>query len=140
MELGALEIALFTGVLGVGATLLGVIISYYLSLRLTKKQTRRVAGAKLRAVFAPQMAEYTLLGREIGRELFMNLRDHVAAIEEYRVYVPRKSRIAYQQAWERYYKSLNLNENGSRSSSVPYDDGKVYIERIEEILKFTEPF
>ena len=134
MKLSAFEIAVFTGVLSVGATLAGVFISYYLSVRLIRKQARMAAGAKLRAAFAPQMADYTLLGREIGRDLHMNLVDHAAAVEEYKIYVPRKNRIAYQQAWESYYKSLGLNKNGAHSGS--YGDGKVSIEKIEEILKF----
>ena len=60
MEPSALEIALFSGILGAGATLLGIIISYPFYLRLIRKQAQMITGAKLRASFAPIIVEFNL--------------------------------------------------------------------------------
>jgi len=136
LEFSAFEIALFTGILGVGATLLGIIISYWLSVRLIKKQVRMVAGAKLRAAFAPQMAEYTLMEREIGGSLWHSFLDHSAAVEEYRIFIPKNRQGEYKKAWECYYKPLTERAG----LTGPYEDSKICMERIEGILKFTEPF
>ena len=49
----------------IAAALLGAItaasITYYLSLRKADIETRMIAGAKLRAAFAPEIAKYNLI-------------------------------------------------------------------------------
>ena len=135
MELSAFEIALFTGILGVGATLLGVIISYWLSLKLTKKQARMVAGAKLRAAFAQDLADYFLkTGKPNALDLQGAIFRHAPAVEEYRVFVPPESQGRYQKAWEHYHEPF-----GTLDLAIYTDNREIYIERIKAILKFTEP-
>ena len=124
--------------IGVGITLLGVIvggfIGYYFSWKVAAEQIRSMAGAKLRAAFAPEIADYYLLDSQM-RELDLRLavHRHASAIEEYRVFVPCESQTGYQKAWECYYEPF-------RGQDVIYTDRKeVYRERVEAILKFTKP-
>ena len=62
---------------------------------------------------------------------------HAVAIEEYRSFVPRKSRDAYQGAWQDYYElggsvrffDYFMNDNGPA----------IFIQRVEVILEFAAP-
>lgn len=94
-----------------------------------------VAGAKLRAAFAPEIAAYLFYGMSVG-DFKEALFRHAPAFEEYRIYVPPKSQRRYQKAWECYYEPFN----GNVTQELIYK-GKpeLYRERIEAILKFAEP-
>ncbi len=131
-------------IIGVGGTLLGAIagaaITYYFALRIAKTNTRIIAGIKLRAAFAPEIAIYKLnINR--GDKWHINMMDnmfkealtkHAAAIEEYRPFVPRESQRAYQQVWENYYSDfLEYYDTGEGEQSV-------FKKRIDAIFKFTE--
>ena len=126
--------------IGVVITLLGVVVGgylgYHFSRKVAEEQMRLMAGAKLRGVFARGTSEYTLMGRKLGYSLGGELLSHAAAIEEYMVFVPKNRRGEYKKAWECYYKPLTERAG----LTGPYEDSKICMERIEGILKFTEPF
>lgn len=129
----------FTAFIGIFVTLVAVIIAYFLSLRAAKLQWRRVAGAKLRAAFAPEIAKYGLFMKKDNRqpngmtEIFEEaLPRHAAAIEEYRCFVPCKSKTAYQQAWENYYDNFFDYWDEGTGEQTPFK------ERINGIFKFTK--
>ncbi len=133
------------------AALLGAItgatITYYCSLRKADIEARRVAGAKLRAAFAPEIAKYNLFsdnelssfeGKMKANEMFKDaLPKHAAAIEEYRCFICPEARMVYQQMWENYFrppwaKCINFDDyldNGGR---------ELFKKRIDAIFKFTE--
>jgi hypothetical protein len=129
-----------TGFIGIIGVLLGALFGYFLSLRAAKLQWRRVAGAKLRAAFAPEIAKY-YLNMERGDKWHINMMNdmfkealpqHAAAIEEYRPFVPRKSQEAYQQAWDNYYRNfLDYYDTGEGEQAV-------FKQRIGAIFKFSK--
>jgi len=123
-------------IISIIGTLLGVVIGYFFSLRAVKLQWHRIAGAKLRAAFAPEIAKYDLninRGDKWNINMMENLfkealPGHAAAIEEYRYFIPSKSRVAYQQAWENYKNDfLEYYENQS-----------IFKQRIDAIFKFAK--
>lgn len=146
------------GVIGsIIGTLLGLFFGYYFSKKITATQAqyaerlaainaRRAAGEKLRAAFAPEIGKYFLFFREgetkrsgaIADLLKNALPKHAAAIEEYRPFVPLKSQRAYQEAWENYHTPLpNIDPI---MDFWAYENAPDFFEeRIEAILKFTEP-
>jgi hypothetical protein len=128
--------------IGIFGTLLGVIIAYFLSLRAAKLQCRRIAGAKLRAAFAPEIAKY-YLNMKKGDKWYINMMTkmfeealprHAAAIEEYRCFISSKSNTAYQQAWENYHNNfLDYWDEGEGGG-----EQILFRERIDAVFKFTE--
>jgi len=86
----------------IGATV-GSFLAYRFSLRAAEIQMRRIARIKLRATFAPIIAEYNSWNEkgDLGKDKFIQnaLIAPAVAIEEYRWFVPRNSQVAYQQAW-----------------------------------------
>ena len=149
MEPSAFEIALFTGVLSIGGTLLGAIVGYFLSSKIAKtqaihaetlaaKNAQRIAGAKLQAAFAPEIGHVELMKDTfaVDSALKAALHKHATAIEEYRWFVPPESQEAYQEAWEKYREPL---EGDDIFSEYVRDGGELFIERVWAILKFTEP-
>jgi hypothetical protein len=102
---------------------------------------RKTAGAHLRAAFAPAIAKYPLVKNidGINNLLWDELSRQAIAIEEFRHYVPRKSREAYQKAWENYHKpqgaggSVYLTEY-----AIGEGKAELFKSRIHAILQFTE--
>lgn len=130
--------------IGVGGTLLGVflgaVIIYYFSLRISEKNARKAAGAKLRAAFAPIIAKYSFRAKKgdlgLSNMFHEAFHEHATAIEEYRWFVPPERQRAYQQAWENYY----WNHGGMYFTDYVVGEGKekLFKQRIGAILKFTE--
>lgn len=127
--------------IGVVGTLSGVWLGYFLSLRATKVQFWRIAGAKLRAAFASEIAQYDLLykkklaGPDIHKMLTDALPKHAAAIEEFRCFVPTKYQGEYQNAWDDYYR-----EEGRiclERYVVDESRRKLFKQKIDAIFKFT---
>ena len=102
---------------------------------------RRVAAERLRAAFAPELAAMRRwhADKAIDREQLLKaaFSRHAVAIEEYRPFVPRTSRDAYQAAWQGYY------EDGGSVRFYDYfmrDDGpEIFVQRVEAILSFAAP-
>lgn len=125
--------------IGMGITLLGVIVGgyvgYQFSRKVTEEQIRKMAGAKLRAAFAPDLAYFFLLGRDLtdGDMGDALITRQAPAVEEYRVFVPPESQGRYQKAWEHYYEPFR-----TQNLAIYKNKKEIYRERIEAILKFTE--
>jgi hypothetical protein len=136
------------------AALLGAILgatgTYWFSLKKAEIDARRVAGAKLRAAFAPEIAKYNLIADNDLRpydeqmkaeEMFKEaLPRHAAAIEEYRCFIAPDVRSVYQKMWENYFRPPCANGSIYFSEYVDVDNGgrELFKKRIDAILKFTE--
>lgn len=102
---GFIQTDILAAILG---ALVTVLITYWFSLRINFAQSKSIAIAKLRAVFAPTLAFIDIFQRsnEIGTAAIDNyvaevVRLHAAATEEFRPFASNS--IAYQEAWNRYY-------------------------------------
>jgi hypothetical protein len=102
---------------------------------------RRVAAERLRAAFAPELAAMrrARADKNIDRQKLVTdaFPRHAVAIEEFRLYVPHKSRDAYQAAWQRYYEvggSIRFFDY-----FMPEGGPENFINRVEAILAFASP-
>ncbi|MDO8206445.1 MAG: hypothetical protein Q7T38_01340 [Gallionella sp.] len=141
----------------VGA-LLGAWATYRLALHLGREQAiharalsdyeaLRVAKGKLRAAFAPEIAELRVLGNYRNQLPRPNTANgnvvcdllskayprHATAVEEFRAYVPPESSSAYQQAWEDCYQNGFEDYDGYDKKGTPFT---LFEERVNAILKF----
>jgi len=131
--------------ISVGGALLGVFVgsycTYRFSLKAAETQARKIAGAKLWAAFAPEIAKYDLFrdsvmltagGMDNADKLFKDaLPKHAAAIEEYRWFIPSKNQPDYQKAWEDY-------KNGVTSGDYWEGENRknIFKQKVEAIFKF----
>jgi len=136
-------------------TLLGIIIgggigfvSSYCMGRINK---RREASDKLRAAFAPELANMRLSAHKeinIDKMLTEAFPKHSAAIEEFSFYVPKKKRLDYFEAWEKYYMfggsirftdylDIKITTTGEAPSKM--NNRELFEERVRGILKFAKP-
>lgn len=115
------------GGIGIVGTLLGVLFTYRLATKLAETHAAfaarqaeanalREARAKLRAAFAPAIAEIYLARHHgthdtpvVGDILKKSLLAHASAIEEFRPFVSNST--AYQEAWEEYRKTVRQDNN-----------------------------
>lgn len=128
MELTAYDLALVAGGIGIAGTLIGVLGTYWLAIKLAEAQAAhaehqaeinalRDAKAKLRAAFAPALANI-YLARHHGTHdtpvvsdiLRESLLIHASAVEEFRPFVPASECTAYQEAWEEYRKMVRKGD------------------------------
>jgi hypothetical protein len=102
---------------------------------------RRVAADRLRGAFAPELAVMRRARADKSTDRERLLKDafarHEVAIEEYRSFVPHRSRDAYQRIWQSYY------EIGGSVRFFDYymqnDGPEIFIQRVEAILEFAAP-
>jgi len=125
---------------GIFGTLLGVILGYFLSLNAAKAQCRRIAGAKLRAAFAPEIAQYDLTEEgKIYDMLMTALPKHATAIEEFRCFVPMRNQKDYQGAWNNYHRPADAGGSVYLTFyAVGKDRRELFNKNINAILKFAE--
>jgi len=124
---------------------LGGVIAYLSARHISDRNARANANAKLRAAFAPALAQLDL-GRRHGSthncpdfdEYFeANLPSHAAAIEEFRVFVAPGKGKAYQKAWTDYYKSAKAGKLVAEFTDGN-DPWSVIEGKIKIILEFTK--
>jgi len=149
--------------IGVGGVILGAIlagpIAYYYSRKLVLQTHRNAietiqisehnkSVASFRAAFAPALAFLYLAKKqktpsegitEIDKFLRDSISGHATAIEEFRFFVPKSERTAYQQAWEKYrYEVCNYGfdaENFRTDVDKPYE---TFENLIHNILQFAK--
>lgn len=148
----AFTIAVIGALIGGFFTIIGTLLGYRLSLKtaatqakhaetLADRNARRIAGAKLRAAFAPEISAISLLTEkqiEIGTVydiLKAAFSKHGVAIEEYRPFVPSESQGAYQEAWEHYYSPPEAQFQDYVKGCE--EDRQLFQQRIAAIFKFT---
>jgi hypothetical protein len=107
---------------------------------------RRVAADRLRAAFAPELAFMRRAHADTSVNRNQLLKDafprHGIAVEEYRPF-PRRSRDAYQKAWQEYYEvggSVRFYDYYMQDLDGGKEDGpEIFIRRVENILIFAAP-
>ena len=112
----AYDIAIIGGAFTVVGALIGAIIAYWLTAKLEVLKERRTACAKFRAAFAPAIAQIYLARHHgthdtplVGNILKDALVSHATAFEEFRPFVC--NRVAYQEAWEQYRKTVRQDNH-----------------------------
>jgi len=140
---------MITGLFTIAGACLGACIGYFGASRIATKQARSIAAAKLRAAFAPELADLELAARKhkdvnVMQLLHSAFPKHAAAIEEYRPFVRLNDAVPFQKAWEDYYckggsvrfypdtVETVVDESVGPTTQVPY------IERIQDILRFAK--
>jgi len=133
----------------VGA-IVGGLIGYFSAYAMSIRLARIKAGGKLRAAFAPEIAQMRLLDN--GAEMDANDKKidcekmlvsafprHAAAIEEFSSYLSIQQREKYYKAWREYYYvdgvGIRFFNYYMGKGKEPY---KLFFNRIEAILQFTE--
>jgi hypothetical protein len=125
---------------GLIGTVIGALIGYFSAKRLTTLRTKIDAGGKLRAAFAPEIAQMRLFasGQKIDVQQLLTsaFPRHATAIEEFSAYLCKGQKKKYYEAWRNYYEV---------AGSVRFFDycmgdepHKLFFERIHVILEFTE--
>ena len=126
---------------GLIGTIIGAFIGYFSARHITMFKSKIDGGAKLRAAFAPEMAEMRLLANghkkfDVDQLLVSAFQRHATAIEEFSAYLCEKQKKKYYEAWRNYY------EIGGSVRFFNYHPGdeayKLFFERIHAILQFTE--
>lgn len=103
-----------SAVMPLGGVALGAVVGFWSARIISDRNVKATAAAKLRASFAPALAQI-----EIDRQYKSThdrpdvtgffktaLLQHAGAVEEFRPFVAAAARAQYQQAWERYYRSV----------------------------------
>lgn len=103
----AYDLAIIAGGFTVVGALIGALVAYWLSIKLSDRQRKATAIANFRSVFIPVVAQIKIeqkYGRttEVNRILTDTFVPMSVAIETFTPFVPSKDREAYQQAWDNY--------------------------------------
>ncbi|MGD0229698.1 MAG: hypothetical protein ABSC19_04970 [Syntrophorhabdales bacterium] len=130
------------GGLAIAGSIAGAIITarltYRFSLKLLRAQNREIAGAKLRAAFAPEMARMRQIQTEtceevpleIINDMWKRMAQNWQAVEEFRLYLSNEKKKAYDEAWEEYW------FHGPIAYAKKADIG-LYFARLEKLFAFT---
>ncbi len=162
MEPTAYELSWVAGGFGIAGTLLGALVTYRLSIRLTEIQanhsialsdrnSKSAACAKLRAAFATALGMIYIARHHgthdrpnVANYLRDNLLTVAAAIEEFRPFVPEGERTAFQEAWEEYrqeavqtdYKRAGSEAIRVAEAGEDVAAGAITEEKIHAVLSF----
>jgi len=125
----------------------GGIVGFLSAQRISKRNTRAIACAKLRAAFAPSLA-LIYIARHHGAHdkpsvdsgIKKALMDHGAAVEEFRIFVPINERSAYSEAWEEYRKiaAQHSFDTVGEEWELEAKEGELLEGKINAILSFAE--
>lgn len=116
----------------------GVLGTYFVSVRLARNYAKALAGQRLRDAFAPEIfklkisdSERTYKAPEILNSAFDK---HYMAVNEFDFFLNPKEHIAFTKAWEKYA-SRNSDEQRFEKYLVSPEEAA---ENIYEILEFTK--
>ena len=153
MILSPYELAIIAGGFTVVGALIAVFGAHRLAIHLESIKRQQTAEAKLRSAFAPALA-MIYLARHHGTHdtpddhkfIKEALLDHAAAVEEFRIFVPKDQRNAYQEAWEAYRKDARQDifartggewsRAADEGREVPH--GEIIEKKINGILAFAK--
>ena len=90
-----------------GGGLVGALIAYFGTYRLTLKQARIAAGNRLRAAFLPELYVLKPKGKiskeDVKDALEAAFERHAIAVAEFRPFIPKKHQCKFDTAWRTYY-------------------------------------
>ena len=129
----------------------GGLVGFLSARRISVRNVRAVAAAKFRATFAPALATFTASAMrstaepnrpDISSYLGEHFIEHASAVEEFRPFVHKKERTAYQRAWDQYLELEPVRWGGSAEYMAkglsPEAPSKLVQARIEAVLRFGE--
>lgn len=128
------------GIFTLAGVVTGGIIGYFIARAMSVRTVKIEAGAKLRASFAPEIAEMRLFarGQKINVEQLLNsaFHRHATAIEEFSPYLCEEQKKKYYEAWRNYCEVAgSIRFFDYYMGDEPY---KLFFERIHAILQFTK--
>ena len=132
-----------TGLFTISGVFLGGLLGFTTAYWVGRINAKREAGNKLRAAFAPEIANMRLSASDksikIEQLLTSAFPKHATAVEEFSFYVSQKDRSSYYEAWRNYYevggsiRFFDYYMNGN-------DKGReLFEQRVNAILKFSKP-
>jgi len=135
-------------VVSLAGVAIGGLVGFLSAQRISDRNTRAIAYAKLRSAFAPTLA-FIYLARHHGThdkpsiDLHIKnaLLNHGAAVEEFRPFVSINRYKTYQEAWEKYRKiAVQCRyETAGEESDWGAKEGEIIESSISEILRLAEP-
>jgi hypothetical protein len=139
----AYTLAIIGGGFTVVGALITAIVAYWLTIDLESFKERNVAIAKLRAAFAPALAQIYIAQKHgdhnrpsITEFIRNNLLSVASAIEEFRPFA--KDGIAYQKAWERYRQLATEEAEAFAADHECGEEGCSIANAINHILYFAK--
>ena len=146
MDVSVYQLSIIAGGFTIVGALIGALVSYRLSKVFAKNNAIVNAQAKLRATFAPSLAQIYLAQKhgnhdrpDINSFVKENLLGHASAVEEFRPHIPCKNRVAYQDAWENYRKIANDSiESATEDRVKGVELGGALEKSIHKILSFAK--
>jgi hypothetical protein len=137
-----MELALIAGGFTILGVLLGSLITFYFSLELAKRISRKDAGRRLREAFHIEQAAFdaSALSERIGIEEMLRAAwpRHHAAVSEMKFYLPPKKAAQLDEAWQKYHLlGGKIRFDQYVSQGTPDELRTKFNERVEAILKFT---
>jgi hypothetical protein len=122
---------------------IGAAITFWFSLRLAEINAKRLAGMKLRAAFAPEIAKLThpqdMTVRGSSNLLEQSFEKHLIAVNEFRFFLEGETLEGFDRAWREYYGGpADRRPNLIQYANVDAEQMEEALSRIEAILAFTK--
>ena len=139
-------LSLITPLVGVA---LGGAIGFLSARRISERTVRMAAAARLRAAFAPALAQiemHRLHGSthdqpDVDGFFKTALLEHAAAIEEFRPFVSAAKQSSFDKSWNRYVRSVRDQVPDSWDSATTVNGEHpwhVVVKNIRDLLSHTE--
>lgn len=131
---------------GVGGTVLGVLLGAWLTYRfamsLAESGALRLAGIKLREAFAPEIAKFSHPERvhpfASSNILEAAFEKHQAAVNEFRLYLKSHQLDGFDRAWQDYYYAPGNNPVDFSQYFGGIEEVKLALARMKAIVAFTK--
>lgn len=128
---------------------LGGVIGFFSARKISDRNARATASAKLRAAFAPALAKIDLHKRhgsthdqpDVTGFFKSAALDHAASIEEFRVFVPACKNTSYQKAWDQYFQSVRDQQIDAWDTEKTQEgdhEWHIVVRKINAILDFAK--
>ena len=129
---------------------LGGVVGFFSARKISDRNSRAIACAKLRAAFAPALAIIDLHKRHSSTHEqpdvtgFFNsaIPKHAEAIEEFRVFVSACKNDSYQEAWGQYFESVTnqlIDAWDTEKTKEGDHEWHIVVSKVNAILDFAKP-
>ena len=137
MSLTAYEIALISGGFAILGVLLGVLITYYFSIRLMKRQEFNQAAKEFRIAFSEELTKLRLdCPRTSIYDIIFHARNkHGQAYDIFSGYFGECDLKRFHQAWSAYYVLTPTDPNKEQDKD---EDIIFLVDKIKELLDFAK--